>query len=56
MTVNRALDAAGRTEAHIGLPLVGLNTTRLGVPDGVTSAVQVELAGGLLVAGHCDDE
>lgn len=39
--------------AHICLPLVALNATGLRVPEGVAAAVQVDLAGGLLVARHC---
>ena len=37
--------------SYVGLPLMRFDTARLGVPEGVDTAVEVDLAGGLRVAG-----
>ena len=36
---------------YVGLPLVSLDAPWLGVPEGVDTTVEVNLASGLLVAG-----
>lgn len=39
--------------SYISLPLVALNPAGLRVPEWVATAVEVDLAGGLRVAGDC---
>lgn len=39
--------------SYVGLPLMRFDTARLGVPEGVASPVQVDLARCLLVASDC---
>ena len=39
---------------YVRLPLVRLNAARLGVPEGIDTSVEVDLARGLLVAGDCN--
>lgn len=39
------------TIIDISLPLVGLDSTGLGIPEGITATVQVDLSCSLLVTG-----
>ena len=48
---NGIAETKADTVVDIGLPLVGLDAAGLGVPEWVDTAVEVDLAGGLLVAG-----
>ena len=41
------------TVVDVDLPLVGRDSSRLGVVDRVDTAGEVELTGGLLASGHC---
>ena len=47
-----ALEKSFGPITHVFLPLTLGNTAGLGVPEWVTSTVQVDLTGSLLVAGH----
>jgi hypothetical protein len=38
---------------NISLPLMGLDTPGLRIPEWITTSVQVDLSRGLLITGHC---
>ena len=50
---NGVAEAEADAVVDVGLPLVRLDAARLGVPEGVASPVQVDLARCLLVASDC---
>ena len=52
--ISYALGAQYMANAYIRLPLVRLDAAGVGVPEGIASPVEVDLASSLLVAGNCD--